>query len=169
MSTETLEAITRAEAEAQDAAAKATAAAEVARAKAEQARQRAERERQDANQRFLDVLIGEYESARTVAVTALGEARQALEDTVLGDRDGDAFASYRAYAQASVEVWRIESALAGQRHYLGLPTREPSQPVFSFQRDVGEIIDGYALRAMDDAIAANQDRKTRFLSGKERS
>ncbi len=62
----------------QEAAAKATAAAEVARAKAEQARQRAEQERQDANQRYLDVLVTEHESARTAAVTALGEAREAL-------------------------------------------------------------------------------------------
>jgi vacuolar-type H+-ATPase subunit H len=169
MSTETLAAITRAEAEAAEAAAKATAAAEVARAKAEQARQRAEQERHEANRRYLDLLGTEHESARTAAVTALGEARQALEDTVLGDRDGDVFAIYRSFVQASVEVWRIESALANQRYFLGVPTREPSQPAFSYQHDVGEIIDGYALRAMDEATAASQDRKARFLSGKEGS
>ncbi len=169
MSTETLSDITRAETEAAEAATKATIAAEAARVKAEAARERAEQERHEANRRYLDVLGTEYESARTAAVTALGEARQALEDTVLGDRDGDVFTSYRSFVQASVEVWRIESALAGQRYFIGVPTREPSQPAFLFQHDISEIIDGYALRAMDEATVANQDRKARFLSGKEGS
>lgn len=88
----------------QEAAAKATAAAEVARAKAEQARQRAEQERQDANQRYLDVLVTEHESARTAAVTALGEAREALAVAV----------------KVATERFAGASALAWDRRIVGL-------------------------------------------------
>ena len=163
--TKNLAEATKAEQDAVTAAATAIAVAEQARVKADAARERAERERQDANHRFLAVLEQEHEAARTVAVTTLGEARESL--TVAVKTAGDVFANYISYVKASVAVWQIESALAEQRSYLGKPTRETTPPSFSFQYDVGAILDNLALEAMDEAIQANRDRKANYLAGKE--
>jgi hypothetical protein len=161
----TLADVTKAEQDAVDAATKALALAEQAKTKADAARVEADRERQDANHRYLDLLVDEHESARIVAVTALGEARESL--TVAVKDGGDVFASYLVYVRASVAVWQLESAIAEQRSYLGKPTRETTPPVFSFQFDVAEIIDNVAHDAMDDAIQANRDRKASYLAGKD--
>ena len=163
--TQILADVTKAEQDASDAASKAVAAAEQAKAKADAARSKAEQERQDANHRYLDLLVAEYESARTVAVTNLGEARESL--TVAVKDGGDVFANYISYVKANVAVWQIESALAEQRSYLGKPTRETTPPSFSFVHDVAEIIDNVAYDAMDSAIQANRDRKANYLAGRE--
>ncbi len=164
-STMTLADVTRAESDAVDAATKALAAAEQAKAKADAARVEADRERQDANHRYLDLLVDEHESARTVAVTALGEARESL--TVAVKDGGDVFGNYISYVKANVAVWQLEAALSEQRSYLGKPTRETTPPSFSFVHDVAEIIDNVAHDAMDSAIQANRDRKASYLSGKD--
>jgi len=163
--TQILADVTKAEQDAANAASKAVAAAEQAKTKADIARSKAEQERQDANHRYLDLLVDEHESARTVAVTALGEARELL--TVAVKDGGDVFANYISYVRASVAVWQIESALAEQRSYLGKPTRETTPPSFSFQYDVAEIVDNVAYEAMDEAIQANRDRKSNYLAGRE--
>ena len=77
------------------------------------------------------------------------------------------FASYAALVRASVAVWQLESGLAEQRHCLGKTTRETPPPSFSFQFDVGAIVDNVAYDAMDSAIQANRDRKASYLAGRE--
>ncbi len=148
---------------AQEAAA-AQAKAHAAQHRAQEAQRRADEERELANQRYLDLLVTEYESARTVAVTALGEARQALEDAVRGG--GDIFSAYSAWVAAGVAVWGADAALSQQRHYLGRPTREATPPAFSFSHDVSAILDQHSLELQEEALARVQERRVQFLNGK---
>jgi vacuolar-type H+-ATPase subunit H len=164
MTTETLEAITRAEAEAQDAAAKATAAAQIAQAKADAARERAERERAAAYREFLDVVAREAPEKRSQALTVAGECRAALEDAVRNG--GDVFTSYRAWVEARIVVWEIDSELAQIRHHHGVPVRSTDPPVFRFDTDISAIIDTIALELQDDAVQRITDRRTRFVNGR---
>ncbi len=161
--TQNLAAVVHASEAAAEAAAKAQQVAQLAQTKADEARERAEAERDAANRRYLDVLATEHETARSDALTAQADSRQALETAVLSG--GDAFAAYAAYVRASVAVWQVSSALAEQRHYHGLPVRSADPPIFSFQHDIALIIDTYALETLDDAIQANRDRRAAFLSG----
>ncbi len=163
MTTETLEAITKAEAEAQDAAAKATAAAQIAQAKADAARERAERERAAAYREFLDVVAREAPEKRSQALTVAGECRAALEDAVRNG--GDVFTSYRAWVAARIVVWEIDSELAQIRHHHGVPVRSTDPPVFRFDLDISAIIDTIALELQDDAMSRIVSRRTNFVNG----
>ncbi len=167
MSTETLNDITRAEAEAQDAAAKALAAAEAARVKADRARQRAEAERARAYKSYLDKIAAEWPAAREAALTVAGECRAALEDAVRNG--GDVFTSYRAWVAARIVVWEIDSELAQIRHHHGVPVRSTDPPVFRFDLDISAIIDAIALELQNDAEQRTRERRAAFLSGKEGS
>jgi vacuolar-type H+-ATPase subunit H len=164
MTTETLNDITRAEAEAQDAAAKATAAAQLAQAKADAARERAERERAAAYREFLDVVAREAPEKRSQALTVAGECRAALEDAVRNG--GDVFTSYRAWVAARIVVWEVDSGLAQIRHHHGVPVRSTDPPVFRFDLDISAIVDTIALELQDDAERRITDRRTRFVNGK---
>ncbi len=164
MTTETLEAITKAEAEAQDAAAKATAAAQIAQAKADRARQRAEEERARAYKSYLDKIAAEWPAARETAITAVGESRAALEQAV---RSGDdVFGAYLRWVEASVQAWEVDSDLAQIRHHHGVPVRSTDPPVFRFDLDISAIIDTIALELQDDAERRITDRRTAFVNGR---
>jgi multidrug efflux pump subunit AcrA (membrane-fusion protein) len=164
MSTETLNDITRAEAEAQDAAAKAQQAAEAARVKADRARQRAEEERARAYQSYLDKIAAEWPAARETAITAVGESRTALEQAV---RSGDdVFRAYLRWVEASVGAWEVDSDLAQIRHHHGVPVRPTDPPSFRFDLDISAIIDQVALELQDDAVQRITDRRTAFVNGR---
>ncbi len=164
MSTETLEAITKAEAEAQDAAAKAQQAAEAARVKADRARQRAEAERARAYKSYLDKIAAEWPAARESAITAVGDSRAALEQAV---RSGDdVFGAYLRWVEASVRAWEVDSDLAQIRHHHGVPVRSTDPPVFRFDLDISAIVDQIALELQDDAVQRITDRRTRFVNGR---
>ncbi len=164
MSTETLNDITRAEAEAQDAAAKATAAAQIAQAKADAARERAERERAAAYREFLDVVAREAPEKRSQALTVAGECRAALEDAVRNG--GNVFQEYQRWVEARIVVWEIDSELAQIRHHHGVPVRSTDPPAFSFGIDVAAIVDTIALEHQDDAVQRITDRRTAFVNGR---
>jgi len=164
MSTETLNDITRAEADAQEAAAKALAAAEAARVKADRARQRAESERARAYKSYLDKIAAEWPAAREAATTAVGESHAALEQAV---RSGDdVFRAYLRWVEASVQAWEVDSELAQIRHHHGVPVRSTDPPVFRFDIDVSAIIDQIAGELQDDAVQRITDRRTAFVNGR---
>ena len=164
MTTETLNDITRAEAEAQDAAAKAQQAAEVARVKADRARQRAEEERARAYQSYLDKIAAEWPAAREAATTVVGESRAALEEAV---RSGvDIFAAYLRWVEASVRAWEVDAELAQIRHHHGVPVRSTDAPVFRFDIDISAIIDQIAGEFQDEAATRITDRRTAFVNGR---
>jgi len=164
MSTETLEAITKAEAEAQLAAAKATAAAQVAQAKADAARERAEQERAAAYREFLDVVAREAPEKRSQALTVAGERRTALEDAVRNG--GNVFQEYQRWVEARIAVWEIDSELAQIRDHHGVATRSTDPPVFRFDLDISAIIDQIALELQDDAEQRITARRTAFVNGR---
>ncbi len=164
MTTETLEAITRAEAEAQDAAAKATAAAQIAQAKADAARERAERERAAAYREFLDVVAREAPEKRSQALTVAGECRAALEDAVRNG--GNVFSAYLRWVDASVLAWEISSELTQIRDFHGQPVRSVDPPSFRFDLDISAIVDTIALELQDDAMSRIVSRRTNFVNGR---
>ncbi len=164
MTTQTLNEITRAEADAQAAARKAQVAAEVARAKADAARQRADDERRRAYQSYLDKIAQEHPAAREQALTAAGEARAALEGAVRGD-DG-VFRAYFDWVSASVQTWAIDSELAQIRDHHGLPVRATDPPAFRFDVDVSMIVDGIAAEFQEDAVQKITTRRISFVNGK---
>jgi vacuolar-type H+-ATPase subunit H len=164
MAVETLSQITRAEQDALAAATRAAHAAEVARQKAERARERAEQERARAYQTYLDKLTSEYPEARERALTAAGEARAALERAVRGD-DG-VFRAYFDWVSASVQAWAIDSELAQIRDHHGVPVRSTDPPVFRFDVDIAQIIDGIAAELQDTAVQRIVARRIDFVNGK---
>ncbi len=164
MTTETLSQITRAEAEAQDAAAKALAAAETARHKADLARQRAEDERAIANKSYLDLLAEEWPDARRQATTTVADAYQDLD---LAVRNGDdVFVAYRGWVSASIAAWEIDEALGRMRRFHGVNMRETPAPTFAFGIDIAAISDQVSLEAQDAAIERIDQRRASYLAGK---
>jgi len=153
------------EAAAKDAA-KAQANAIAAAQRAEAAKVEADREREAANVRFLAVLEKEHDAARTQALDIQTEARTALE-TAVTTGDGDVFTCYRAWVTASLDVWGVDAALSGQRHYLGRPTREASVPAFNFAVDIAGIVDHHGLVLQEVVVERNRERRLRFLNGQE--
>jgi vacuolar-type H+-ATPase subunit H len=166
MTTETLETITKAEAEAAEAAAKATAAAEAAQAAADRARQRADEERAAAYREFLDKVAKEAPERRSAALTEVGERRAALESAVRGDGDANVFRAYLRWVEASVLAWEIGSELTQIRDFHGQPVRSVDPPAFNFGMDVGAIVDTIALESQDDAERRITDRRTAFVNGR---
>jgi acyl-CoA reductase-like NAD-dependent aldehyde dehydrogenase len=162
--TETLNEITRAEAEAEAAAAKAQAAAEAARVKADHARERAEVERARAYKSYLDLLTKEYPEARAAAMTEVGESHAALEQAV---RDGgDIFGTYLKWVSARVQAWEVDSELAQIRHHHGVSVRSTDPPVFRFDIDLSAIIDQIAGEFQDDAVQRITDRRSAYVNGR---
>jgi len=152
--------------ESEAAAAEAAAAQAKARelaTKADVARQRAEAEREAAARRHLDTLQAQYPDARAAATTAVGDAREALEEAV---RDGgDIFKSYRSWADAMVRAWEIESEVQQARHYLGVAARSTEPPRFDFGHDIAAIIDRHTLELQDAALERIRERRASFLNG----
>lgn len=163
---QTLDQITRAEAEAQAVAVKAQRAAEEAQAKADRARQRAEEERARAYEGYLDKISSEWPLARATALTTAGEARQKLEHAVRGD-GGDVFSTYLAWVAASVAVWECDSELAQIRNHHGLAARSTDPPAFNFAIDIGAVVDQIGFELHDDAVQRITDRRTAFVSGRQ--
>ncbi len=164
MTTETLEAITKAEAEAREAATKATAVAEIAQARAEDARQRAEAERARAYRAYLDKIAAEAPEKRSQALTVAGECRTALEDAVRNG--GNVFQEYQRWVGASIRVWEISSELTQIRDFHGQPVRSTDPPSFRFDVDVSAIIDTISLEFQAAAERRITDRRTAFVNGK---
>ena len=167
MTTETLSQITIAEQDAANAALRALAAAEAAKARADAARQRAEQERERANKSYMDLLAQDHPEARQQAVTTVGEAYQALDRSVRGD--GDLVASYIGWVDASVRAWELDEALSRMRRFHDVNMRETPAPSFNFGIDIGVIIDVVSLELQDEAVDRIDQRRQKFLSGKEAS
>ncbi len=165
--TQTLADITKAESDAIDVAAKAASAAEAARAKADLARQRAEDERARANKSYMDLVAEEWPEARQQAVSTVADAYQELDQAVRNG--GDVFAAYRGWVGASIKAWELDEALARMRRFHGLPTRDVATPVFSFNLDVGAIIDRIGLEFQDEAVQRIDQRRADFLAGRKES
>jgi multidrug efflux pump subunit AcrA (membrane-fusion protein) len=164
MTTQTLEQITKAEIDAQEAAAKALAAAQIAQARADAARERAEEERARAYKSYLDKIAAEWPAARETAITTVGETRAALEQAV---RSGDdVFRAYLRWVEASVLAWEVDAELGQIRHHHGVPVRSTDPPVFNFGMDVGAIVDTIALDFGDAAVHRISDRRTAFVNGR---
>lgn len=164
MTTETLEAITRAEQQGAEAAAKAQREAEAAKLEADRARERAERERARAYRAYLDQVTAEWPGAHEAATTALGKSRTALEEAV---QSGDGvFAAYLRWVESSVRAWEVDSELARIRHHHGVPVRSTDPPTFRFDTDISAIIDQIAFEFQDEAVVRIDDRRTAFVSGR---
>jgi multidrug efflux pump subunit AcrA (membrane-fusion protein) len=164
MTTETLEAITKAEAAAQEAAAKAIAAAQIAQARAEDARQRAEEERARAYKAFLDKVSKEWPLAREAAVAVVAESHATLVAAV---RSGDdVFGAYLNWAHATVQAWSLDSELAQIRNHHGVPVRSTDPPSFRFDVDISAIIDRIAGEMQDEAVTRITDRRSAFVNGR---
>ncbi len=161
---DSLEQVTRAEADAAAAAQKAQVAAEAARAKADQARQRAEERRAEAYRAYLDKITAEWPAARDAALTTQAESHDALEQAV---RDGDGvFVAYQTWVAASVQVWEVDAELSHIRHFRGQPSRDAAVPVFNFSLDVGAIVDRISGELQDDAEQRITARRTDFVNGR---
>ena len=161
--TPTLTDITAAEQDALAAATKAQVAAEAAAARADAARKAAEDARAVGYKRYLELLTSEYPSAREQATTAVGEARQSLEDAVRGS--GDVFRAYLQWIDASVDAWAVDSELAQIKDYHGVPVRATDPPVFRFDADVSMIVDQIAAEFQDHALRRITDRRRDFVNG----
>jgi hypothetical protein len=149
---------------AEDAARKAAAAAEGARRKADAAKAAADEERARAYQTYLDKLVAEHPAARDQATTAVGEARAALERAVRGD-DG-VFRAYFDWVSASVQAWEVDSELSQIRDHHGVPVRSTDAPVFRFDVDIAQIVDGIAAGFQDDALQRIVDRRVSYVNGR---
>jgi hypothetical protein len=151
-----------------EAAAEAAAAAQAkaleAQTRADQARERADEERAAAYRSFLDVVVKEAPERRSAALTKAGECRAALEDAVRNG--GDVFTSYRAWVEARIVIWEIDSELAQIRHHHGHSVRSTDPPVFRFDIDISVIIDQIAAELQDDAVRRITDRRTAFVNGR---
>jgi len=156
---DSLEQITRAEADAAAAAQKAQAAAEAARAKADQARQRAE-----AYRAFFEKITAEYPAAHAAALTAQAESHAALEQAVRSG--GDVFPTYFRWVEASTRLWELDAERAHIRHHHGQPSRDADAPVFKFDFDISAIVDRIAGELQDDAAQRITARRTAFVSGR---
>lgn len=165
MTTETLEAITRAEQQAAEAAAKAQRDAEAAKAKADQARERAERERAQANRAYLDLLAAEWPDACQQAMTTVGETRAALEAVVR--QGGDLIPAYVAWMTAVIHAWEVTEAVDRVRRFHGQSMRYQGEPVFDFGSDIGAIVNQLALELQQDAIDRIEQRRANYLAGRE--
>ncbi len=163
MTTEPLSLVTKAEAEAIAAAEKAQRAAAAATERAAAARAQAESERAARLVELADKLTAEWPAAHETAITALGDARTALE-TAIHD-GGDIFRAYRAVVRASVNLWEVDSALAQIRDLTGRPTRETPMPAFDFAHDIAAIINRQGLELVDDGQARIVQRRATYLSG----
>ncbi len=161
---DSLEHITRAEADAAAAAQKAQVAAEAARAKADQARQRAEERRVEAYRSYLDNIEKAWPVAHDAALTTQAEAHAALEQAVKSG--GDVFPTYLQWCAASVQVWEVDAERAHIRYHHGQPVRETAVPVFSFSHDIGAIVDQLAGEFLVDAEQRITARRTAFVNGR---
>ena len=165
--TMTLADVTKAEQDAVDAATKALAAAEAAKARADRAREHADRERGAANRDYLGLLTDEWPEARQQAVSTVGEAYQALDQAV---RNGeDVFAAYRGWVSASIAAWEVDEGLGRMRRFHGVNMRETPAPSFAFGVDIGALLDQVSLELQDEAVERIDQRRQKFLAGKEAS
>jgi len=153
---------------AEDVARKAAAAASAAQNRVDAAKAAADLQREQANKDFLDVLVKEYPEAREAALAKQAEARDAFGAAVRGE-GGDIFASYRAMVQESIETWSLEQALHGQRQYFGMPSREPSEPVFSFAIEVADVSNQHSYEVMEAATVRRRERRQKFINGETQS
>jgi hypothetical protein len=144
---------------------KANAAVIKAQRVAEEAQARAEQERHDRTVAYLKHLESAYPAQRDSLTTVIGTARQELEAAVAGDGDGNVFGAYLNWTRAVANLYALESELAELRSTLGRPFTWPSETRFSWQHDIGQIVDHLALTAVDDAINAARDRRSAAVHG----
>jgi hypothetical protein len=163
MTTETISIITQEEADTAAAAAKAQRAAAAATARAEAARSQADAQRTQRMAELADTLGKEWPAKRDAALTALADAREALESAVAAG--GDVLLSYRALIRTSIHVYEVDSELAQIRELCGRPTREPAAPVFDFSRDIGSIFNQLGMELTDDALGRITRRRADFING----
>ena len=142
---------------------KATRAATEAQARATEAQTKAERERHQRRVDYLDQLSTTYASTRATLTTEIGTARAELEAAVAGA--GDVFAAYRCWTRSVAAVHALEVEIAETRNTLGQPARYPSDIVFSWQSDIGGIVDRLAMEAVDAALGEARERRQQFMAG----
>ena len=147
-----------------DALAKAQASVAEAQARATDAQQRAEQERHQRRVDYLAELTRTYAATRDALTTAIGAARERLETAVAGDGD-DVFGTYLAWTRRVAELHALDVEIAETRNTLGQPARYPSDIHFSWQHDIGGIIDRLAMEAVDTALGEARDRRAAFMSG----
>jgi hypothetical protein len=143
---------------------KATRAATEAQGVAAEAQTKAELERHQRRTAYLAELTRTYADNRDSLTTAIGAARAELEAAVAGD-GSSVFATYRAWTRSVAALHALEVEIAEVRGVLGQPTRYPSDIQFSWQHDIGGIVDGLALDTIDDALRAARERRATFMSG----
>lgn len=135
-----------------------------AQTRATDAQTKAEQERHQRRVEYLDVLTRSYSTTRDTLTAAIGTARTDLEAAVRGD-GADVFAAYLGWTRRVAELHALDVEIAETRNTLGQPARYPSDIQFSWQRDIGGIVDGLAMQAVDDALGEARDRRAAFMSG----
>jgi len=147
-----------------DALAQAQATFTEAQTRAAEAQQRAERERHQRRTAYLAELTASYSTTRDGLTAAIGTARADLEVAVAGD-GADVFAAYLAWTRRVAELHALDVEIAETRNTLGQPSRYPSDIQFSWQSDIGGIVDGLAMEAVDTALGKARDRRATFMGG----
>jgi 16S rRNA G1207 methylase RsmC len=152
---------------ARDAAAayeKAQSAATEAQRVATEAQTKAEQERHQRRTAYLAELTRTHATNRDSLTTAIGAAREDLEAAVAGD-GASVFATYLAWTRRVAELHAVDVEIAEVRGTLGQSSRYPSDIQFSWQHDIGGIVDRLALEAVDDALGEARDRRAAFMNG----
>jgi len=147
-----------------DALALAQATFTEAQTRAAEAQQRAEQERHQRRVDYLATLTTAYAGHRDTLTAAIGNARTELEAAVAGD-GSSVFGAYLAWTRRVAELHALDVEIAETRNTLGQPARYPSDIQFSWQHDIGGIVDGLAMQAVDDALGEARDRRATFMGG----
>ncbi len=147
-----------------DALAKAQAKVAEAQARATDAQTKAEQGRHQRRVDYLAELTRTYAAARDALTAAIGAARERLEVAVAGDGD-DVFAAYLGWTRRVAELHALDVEIAETRNTLGQPARYPSDIHFSWQHEIGGIVDRLAMEAVDTALGEARDRRAAFMSG----
>ena len=134
-----------------------------AQTRATDAQTKAERERHQRRVDYLAELTRSYSTTRETLTAAIGTARTDLEAAVAGA--GDVFAAYLGWTRRVAELHALDVEIAETRNTLGQPARYPSDIHFSWQHDIGGIVDRLAMQAVDDALGEARDRRAAFMSG----
>jgi len=125
---------------------------------------KAEQERHERTVAYLDQLSQAYPAQREKLTEAIGTARGDLEAAVAGD-GANVFSLYLAWTRRVADLHAFEVEIAEIRNRLGQSSRYPSDVHFSWQHDLGAIVDGLAMAGVDTALREAQDRRAAFISG----
>ncbi len=143
---------------------KAQATLAEAQTRATDAQAKAEQERHQRRVAYLAELTSTYATNRDSLTAAIGAARADLEAAVAGDGD-DVFAAYLAWTRRVAALHALDVEIAETRNTLGQPARYPSDIHFSWQHDIGGIVDRLAMEAVDTALGEARDRRAAFMAG----